>query len=207
MVAACWQRIERNGTLANTATPGAVDRFIDRLETLDAGGRARLKRNAGRTLNEARDVYQVFFSMLPYEMPLWDQEDYFLIATLYAVGTRRENPRLRNTPRSVGASLRRIRGDNDDRRTSLDKRFQTLLEADREQLPFRLRQIVSLLAANEIAIDWARLLRDVQFWEKGEGKVQRRWAEHYYVGTTDTSDAQPTVEPSTVATTEESNKP
>lgn len=190
--------------MANT-TPSTqpVDYFVSRLETLDAGGRARLKRNAGRSLNEARDAYQVFFSILPPRVTHErDQETYFLIATLYAVGTRREQPRPFNPPRSLGASLRRIRGDSEERRVSLDKRVEALLEADREQVSFRLRQLVSLLAANELAVDWRQLLRDVRGWEIGEGRVQRRWAEHYFVGTNDTSEAAPNAatEPSTSTT-------
>lgn len=190
--------------MSNTVSTGAVERFIARLETLDTGGRARLKRNAGRTLNEARDVYHVFFAILPYEMPQWDQENYFLIATLYAAGTHRENPRPRNPPRSLGASLRQLRRDNsDDRRTSLDKRFQTLLEADREQLPFRLRQIVSLLAANDIAIDWAQLLRNVQRWNHDSRFVQLAWARDYFAPSSDTPELSATLEASTSPASEE----
>jgi CRISPR system Cascade subunit CasB len=168
-----------------TPSSDPIDRFIRRLEALDTGGRARLKRNAGRTFNEARDVYQVFFSILPFNVPEWQQSDYFLIATLYAVGTRRENPRPANPPRSFGASLRRVRqqiqGDNDDRQISLDKRVETLLDADREQLDFRLRQMVSLLVAHEVAVDWRQLLRDVLAWDReGRYSVQMTWARHYF---------------------------
>jgi len=172
----------------------AIDRFITKLETLDAGGRAPLKRNAGRALNQARDVYQVFFAALPpYITHEREQEDYFLIATLYAFGTRREDPRPSNPPRSLGASLRRVRqqiqsNDGDDRQISLDKRFGTLLDADREQLPFRLRQIVSLLAANQVAVDWRRLLRDVRSWSHDDRFVQLAWARDYFTTSSESSD-------------------
>ncbi|HEX6291265.1 MAG TPA: type I-E CRISPR-associated protein Cse2/CasB [Herpetosiphonaceae bacterium] len=178
--------------MSNTApSSDVIDRFVTRLETLDAGGRARLKRNAGHTLNEARDVYQIFFSLLPLGVQERHQDDYFLIATLYAVGTRRDNPRPANPPRSLGASLRRVRqqiqGDGgDDHRISLDKRVETLLDADREQLLFRLRQIISLLVAHDVAVDWRRLLRDVRSWDHEDRFVQLAWARDYFAASSET---------------------
>lgn len=180
-----------------------IDHFIRRLETLDTGGRARLKRNAGRTLNEARDVYQVFFSILPFSVQERHHDDYFLIATLYAVGTRRENPRPANPPRSFGASLRRVRqqiqGDSDDRQISLDKRVETLLDADREQLDFRLRQMVSLLVAHEVAVDWRRLLRDVRAWDHEDHFVQMTWARDYFAAAAATNESIDSTTVSSVA--------
>ncbi len=179
--------------MANAAQNREVIRdFISNLERLDAGGRARLKRNAGRTLNQARDAYQVFFNALPRVVTDERiQEDYFLIATLYAVGTHRENPRPTNPPRSLGASLRQVRlqvkDANADRQISLDKRFQALLDADREQLPFRLGQIVRLLATHQIAIDWRRLLQHVRSWNAEDRWVQLAWARDYYTTTSEQS--------------------
>lgn len=171
--------------MLHSESPDPVYRFISRLERLDTAGRARLKRNAGRTINESRNVFDVFFAIMPQTITR-DQEKaetYFLVATLYAFGTRRDSLRPGNPPRSLGASLRRIRGDGgDERRSSLDKRVEALLEADREQLPFRLRQIVSLLKANEVAVNWPQLLRDILWWESPLRSVQRRWAEDFYVG-------------------------
>ncbi len=157
--------------------------FITTLGNLDAGGRSRLKRNAGNTLNEARNVYDVFFSALPYGVSNDPntQSDFFLIATLFALGTHRNDPKVSNPPRNLGASLRMERLERGtDKAGSLDKRFNALLDVDREQLPFRLRQIISLLASRTIAIDWVQLLRDVRYWGHPDRGVQRRWAEAYY---------------------------
>lgn len=223
MAAACWQNIERTGTLANTASPhDSVAEFVARLEKLDAGSRAALKRNAGRLLDESRNVYQTFFSVLPRSVTNpKHQEAFFLVATLYVVGTRRHDstaPRRQQTPpRNLGASLRRLRqrvqsDSSEDRQISLDKRVNTLLEADREQLSFRLHQLVRLLASSEetkeAAINWPQLLHDVLQWERDGRKVQRRWAEAYYVGINEASEMtmNDTPELSIVATTEESNE-
>jgi CRISPR system Cascade subunit CasB len=157
--------------------------FIAALERLDAGGLARLKRNAGRRLTEARDIHRVFFQALPYDIHEGQQDDYFLIATLFPlVKTHRAQVG------SLGSTLRQVRqlrsGVGDGRMNSLDRRVQTLLDSDREQLPFRLRQAVRLIASHRdsVTLDWAHLLRDVVNWEHPERYVQLRWARDYFVG-------------------------
>lgn len=153
--------------------------FVSALERLDAAGRARLRRNAGRTLGEARDVHRAFFQSLPYDVSSWQHEDYFLVATLFPLARHRAGAG------SLGLTLRRVRQGRSqgggERTNSLDRRFQTLIDSDREQLPFRLRQAVRLANADEQAIDWIELLRDVLAWEQAERYVQLRWARDFYV--------------------------
>lgn len=150
-----------------------ITAFISALERLDAAGRARLKRNAGRALGEARDVQRVFFQALPYEVPERQHDDYFLLATLYPMADKRSGGV------TLGSTLRRVRQNRVS--ASLDRRFQTLLDSDREQLPFRLRQAVRLAAATEQPIDWAQLLGDLLAWEHPERYIQLRWAKDYFV--------------------------
>jgi CRISPR system Cascade subunit CasB len=166
-----WQRQEQQ-----------AQAFIAALETLDAGGRARLKRNAGRSLAEAHDVHRVFFQALPYDIHERAHEDYFLIATLFPLVVHRHQAG------SLGTSLRQVRhlrgGAHDGRTNSLDRRVQALLDSDREQLPFRLRQAVRLIAADRehVALDWAQLLHHVLHWEDSKRWVQLRWSRDYFVG-------------------------
>jgi hypothetical protein len=61
-----------------------VAAFMERLERLDAGARARLKRCAGQTLAEARhESLGLFYSILPPGISPAQEEIYFLAATLY----------------------------------------------------------------------------------------------------------------------------
>lgn len=153
--------------------------FVGALERLDAAGRARLKRNAGRGLNEARDVQRVFFQALPYEVPERQYEDYFLLATLFPLAEPRgESASFGSTMRQVSRSRAREGRES----ASLDRRFQTMIDSDREQLPFRLRQAVRLAAASDQGVDWAQLLTDLLAWEHPERYVQRRWMKDYFVG-------------------------
>lgn len=154
--------------------------FVAALERLDAAGRARLKRNAGRSLGEARDVHRVFFQALPYEVVgrSQDEETYFLVATLFPMAESRSDGA------SLGSTMRRVRQLRES--ASLDRRFQNLIDSEREQLPFRLRQTVRLAAATEQTIDWARLLNDLLAWDLDGRPVQLRWARDYFVRRSET---------------------
>lgn len=150
-----------------------VAAFIAALDRLDSAGRARLKRNAGRALREARDVHQVFFQALPPAIAGRPEEEiYFLVATLYPLA------KGRNDGASLGATLRAVRQLRQSE--SLDRRFQALLDSDVEQLRFRARQAVRLAAASEQRIDWGRLLSDLLAWEHPDRHVQLRWARDYF---------------------------
>ena len=154
--------------------------FIGALERLDAGGLARLRRNAGRTLAEATDAHRTFFQAAPYRLKEWDEQTYFMIATLFAL-TKKED-RISDR-RSLGATFRHVRGATQgERANSLDRRFQALINSDREQLPFRLRQLVRLAKSNGQRIDFAKLLTDIGLWEIEDKPVQVRWSRDYYVG-------------------------
>ncbi|MCS6880430.1 MAG: type I-E CRISPR-associated protein Cse2/CasB [Oscillochloridaceae bacterium] len=152
-----------------------VAAFIAALERLDNAGRARLKRNAGRALHEARDVQRVFVQALPPAIAGRPEEEiYFLVATLYPLAKARDDGA------SLGATLRAVRQLRGNE--SLDRRFQALLDSDAEQLRFRARQAVRLAAASEQRIDWGRLLSDLLAWEHPDRYVQLRWARDYFVG-------------------------
>jgi len=158
--------------------------FIDALKRLDAGGLARLRRNAGYTLAEATDVHRVFFQALPHGLSPWQQEIYFMVATLYPLA--KHSP----TAGTLGATLHRVRAyrGGGERANSLDRRFQTLIDSDREQLPFRLRQVIRLAKSSEQRVNYVQLLLDVLRWDAESKPVQLRWARDYYVGS-DAADA------------------
>jgi CRISPR system Cascade subunit CasB len=155
----------------DVVTAQHVDEFIDALAELDAGDRARLKRNAGKPIAESRGAMAVFFREIPYAVPRQQQELYFLIATLF--------PLTGSTAAGdLGASLRAVRTDANG--AGLDRRVETLLDADSDQLRFRLRRAVSVIAAARGSINWRLLLRDVLRWNNSDRGVQRRWAQSYF---------------------------
>lgn len=151
--------------------PGTVRGFFKRLERLDAGGRARLKRAAGQTLAESRGALGLFYSVLPAGVPRPQEEIYFLAATLYPIADE-------GGQGDLGAALRRARNNRNAK--GVDRRMHILLDSDADQLPFRLRQTVAFLQACRMRVDWPRLLDDLLHWQSPRRDVQRRWARSYY---------------------------
>lgn len=83
---------------------------------------------------------------------------------------------------AFGELLRRRSKPNESNK-SIEGRFIALLEADAENIFDYLRQAVSLLAADGIACDYARLLDDLSVWMNPQAETDRlrqRWARDFY---------------------------
>lgn len=68
---------------------------------------------------------------------------------------------------------------------SIEQRFMALLSADAENLPQYLRQVVSLLSADDQGFDFAQLLRDLCRWlnpyaQESRDQLRQRWARDFY---------------------------
>lgn len=145
--------------------------FCERLAQLDAGERARLKRNAGRALADSRNVLGLFFRLLPPNVPRFQEEIYFLVATLFPLAES-------GGEGSLGHALHHARDEKYAQ--GLDRRIEVLLDADREQLRFRLRQAIRFLDSKRIPVNWPRLLQDLLAWEHPKRYVQEKWARAYF---------------------------
>lgn len=70
--------------------------------------------------------------------------------------------------------------------TSVEQRFVALLGADPENIADYLRQAISLLAAENIGCDYARLLDDLSRWmnpnvnQSERDRLRQRWARDFY---------------------------
>lgn len=147
--------------------------FIENLDKLDKGEQAKLKRNAGNSLTEARGVAW-FYGLLPPGTKEWDHERYFMVATLYCI-----------THKSVikgdmGKTLRILQQKASPE--AIKRRFSILLDADIDNggLAFRLRQLVKLAASHNVGIDWPQLLKDICNWSHPKKYVQKSWAMSFY---------------------------
>jgi len=150
--------------------PRVVD-FCERLTRLDAGERARLKRNAGRTLAESHNALGLFFRLLPPNVPRIHEETYFLVATLFPLAESGNEGNL-------GSALRQV---HDPRGAQgLDRRVEILLDADGQQLAFRLRQTIRFLESKRGVVNWPQLLQDLLAWGHPKRYVQERWARAYF---------------------------
>lgn len=156
--------------------------FVANLSKLDSGDRARLKRDAGKDMVEARSL-GLFFRLLPHDTPDRYEAAYFLAATLYPLSEPGYGGCL-------GDSLRRLRDPDPKKSKALDRRFEILLDADAAQLVFRLRQVMRLLKTNHVQVDWQVLTEDLLNWNSPYRSVQKKWARAYFKLSTAPQDAQ-----------------
>lgn len=144
--------------------------FLKKLRALDAGDKAKLKRDAGKTIAEAQSI-GLFYRLLPYGLTPAHEETYFLVATLYPLAEEGGKGNL-------GDSLRRARNAQNEK--GLNRRVEILLDSDATQLPFRLRQAIRLLKTNEVKVNWQRLLEDLLQWNHPQRFIQKQWARAYF---------------------------
>lgn len=144
---------------------------------------AALRRGLGKAPGEAFDLYRYLGRWLATD----DREReraVFLIAPLFALHrvSWSADADAGAGRRNLGASFRRLARQAQERGggASVEKRFVALLNCHRDDLPTHLRQAVSLLKAQEIPIDWAQLLVDVQGWGAESRWVQRDWARAFW---------------------------
>lgn len=155
---------------------GAFVKSLRLLETRDDGpsraGLAALR--AG-----LRNKDGVAIEMMPHIAPYLGEREhpgdrwFFAVATLFALHPLDTQERL-----SLGGAFGRLRGNSD----SIEKRFQLLIASDEEDLFERLKQIVSLLKADGVPLNWYALLSDLttNSWDDPERTLQLRWARDFY---------------------------
>ncbi|MEM8558827.1 MAG: type I-E CRISPR-associated protein Cse2/CasB [Bacteroidota bacterium] len=175
----------------STSEPKAQEAaFADRLYGLskrakkDGSARATLARLRRTISRRGVDpmAYREVGAMLPRDLSERERETYLLVAALYAIhAAKSEAPWYGGyvgTEDGFGVSCGKLRGNSG----SMDLRFSALLDARREDLPYRLRQAISLLAAsgNDIGVRYDRLLDDLLSWDAPRRPVQRRWAADYW---------------------------
>lgn len=145
--------------------------FIARLENLTAGDKAMLRRCSGSSLSESRHSMLLFYQLLPYGIPSFQEDIFFLVATIYPLADSGGSGDL-------GFAMKNARTDKNAK--GLDRRMEILLDADKEQLRFRIRQAVRVLFSARIKINWVYLLDDLLQWEHPARITQKAWARSYY---------------------------
>ena len=160
--------------------------FIEWLESLnekDTKVRAVLRRSLAFDPGRYVLAYPYVEHRVKNEGNTWRREMHYLVAGLWAAHWRDGRS---GAPMPIGKacavfdSAKRKTMSLDDRRkiSSTEKRFVTLLDADSDQLPNRLRQMIDLL--KEQAIDFGALLDGLLYWNDDQKRTQNAWARDYY---------------------------
>jgi CRISPR system Cascade subunit CasB len=150
--------------------------FIEWLESLngkDTKVRAILRRSLAFDPGRFVPAYPYVEPFVKDEDNSWRREIHYLVAGVWAAHWR--EGRL-GVPMKVGkacAVYQKASGS-----TSTERRFIALLDADSDQLPHRLRQMIALL--KEHAIDFDSLLKGLLHWRDDQKRTQNSWARDFY---------------------------
>ena len=150
------------------------------------GNLAIIRNSAGKDYEAVTEVWPILFPLIPQEFlgtgSLTYKEKALLITLqLYAIGQQGSDKMLNDeSGNSMGSSLHNIR---DDKSTSLDKRFNTMLTATTfDEFTYHLRQIFKLgKSKNAFSADFPALAEDLFWYQNGRSKqICLKWARDYY---------------------------
>lgn len=157
------------------------EEFIERVERLDTGQLAMLRRGCGeRDPMEGRCPWLVG---LVYGAA--SEATAFLVASLLAQYKTAEIRAGRHRlDGDFGLTWKRAIAGTDS--ASIQRRFHILLDAQYDphtgdgDLPYRLRQMARYAASKGVGVGWPALLVDLKFWNHPEKHVQKRWARTFF---------------------------
>jgi CRISPR system Cascade subunit CasB len=165
-----------------------MSEFIEWLEGLnekDTRVRAVLRRSLAFDPGAFMPAYPYVEPFLKGEDNSWRREMFYLVAGLWATHWREG---LGGIPLSIGKACAAYQMASGS--TSAERRFIALLDADRDQLPHRLRQMVALL--KEQPIDFDSLLSGLLYWYDDQKRTQNSWARDFYRNMNHETETEPT---------------
>lgn len=163
--------------------------WLEQLNEADSKAKAVLRRSLSFEPGQ-------YIPAFPYVEPFlkgvedgWRRDMHYLVAALWAAHWR-EGYRGSATPLARACAAHQLKSGS----ASTERRFISLLDADREQLSYHLRQIVALLAEQPIHFD--ALLNDLLRWNRDDKRIQNTWARDFYrtLNPTSKNEAEPEME-------------
>jgi CRISPR system Cascade subunit CasB len=147
--------------------------WLEKLNEKDTKVRAVLRRSLTFDPGAYVPAYPYVEPFIRGEDKSWRREMYYLVAGLWAVHWLKVQG---GQPMSLGKACRAYQTESGS--TSTERRFINMLDADSEQLPHRLRQMIALL--KEQAIDFGDLLKGLLYWNDDQKRTQNTWARDFY---------------------------
>lgn len=151
---------------------------LQNLEKTDRGALAALRRSAGFAPGAYPPAYPYVERFVPADS---HADDSFRLALYLTAALFARHP-CQQDGQSLATALSRLM---QERGGSIEPRFIALLAADADYLPNYLRQLVSLLAADRVGVDFVKLLPDLARCldakqSDARDKVRQRWARDFY---------------------------
>ncbi|MDY6956279.1 MAG: type I-E CRISPR-associated protein Cse2/CasB [Pseudomonadota bacterium] len=147
--------------------------WLEDMNARDTRVRAVLRRSLAFNPGTHIPAFPYVEPFLKGEAEGWRRQMHHLVAGLWAAHWR-EGRAGALVPLAKACALHQLASDS----ASTERRFIHLLDADSEQLPHRLRQMVALL--NEQPIDFQALLNDLLYWNHADKGTQNAWARAFY---------------------------
>ena len=147
--------------------------WLEKLNEKDTKVRAVLRRSLTFEAGRYVPAYPYVEPFLKDEDQPWRREIYYLVAGLWAAHWREGRASL---PIKIGkacAMHQKASGSS-----STEGRFINLLDADSDQLPYRLRQMIALL--KDQTIDFEDLVKGLLYWNDDRKRTQNTWARDFY---------------------------
>lgn len=163
--------------------PGSDTGVVGYLKKLairqDRAALAHLRRGLARKPGETMEMYPYIGRFINEKTNNSHDRAVFLTSALFA-----DYSDASQNIGNLGRSVRQL--SNETGSDSVQRRFVALLDAEADDLHFYLRQMIGLLKANSIAVNWNRLFEDIRDWGRPSRKVQREWARSFW-GSADTN--------------------
>jgi CRISPR type I-E-associated protein CasB/Cse2 len=78
-----------------------------------------------------------------------------------------------------------------DEKQQRENRFIDLLDTVKEELPYKLRQAITLIGRDRVGLDWVLFIKHLNHWEHESRWVQKDWARGFWAVAT-VEDVEPT---------------
>ncbi len=167
--------------------------FIDWLETLntqDTKVRAMLRRSLAFSPGQFAQAFPYVEPFVKNEGNSWRRDMHYLVASLWAAHWRKGRAG-QCLPIGRACAAHQLQSGSG----STERRFINLLDADRDQLAHRMRQMTALL--KEQNIDFDTLLKGLLTWNDDQKPTQNDWARDFYRALNNDSYNQPSTETET----------
>lgn len=171
-----------------------TQRQISRLDKQrgDSQGRAamaHLRRGIGSKPGEQPMLWGSFLAGMPEELyspsgePSRAEWAVYTALTLYALHQQGRGDSVQAEGVSLGSAALRLAGNSEEERERVWRRLNLVAQADdMQEMSYRLRQMVTLLKAGGVGLDYALLaadLFDYQF-DSAANRVRLRWGQDFF---------------------------
>ena len=150
---------------------------------------AHLRRGIGQVPGELPMLWGSFLAGLPEELcsangePSRAEWAIYTALTLHALHQQGKADSVHAEGVSLGKAALRLAGGSDEERQSIWRRLNLVAQADdMQEMSYRLRQLVTLLKAGGVGLDYAMLAADLfeyQF-DSSANRVRLRWGQDFF---------------------------